>query len=133
MHAVIARLSLLALLVGCGFTDRQRERPGDLGVGPDGPADAARDQPADGPTDTGPPECLLVDAGDSGVPAGWVCDPSVYGEGECDCGCGVADPDCGGQGCCAEGCCDPATCFALGCLYCGILGDPCFPADGGGD
>ncbi len=30
----------------------------------------------------------------SNVPPGWTCDPSYYGDGSCDCGCGVADPDC---------------------------------------
>ena len=28
------------------------------------------------------------------VPAGWLCDPDYYGDGSCDCGCGVADSDC---------------------------------------
>jgi hypothetical protein len=43
------------------------------------------DGTTDGPTTGGP--------GD--VPAGWTCDPEVYGTDDgCDCGCGVVDPDC---------------------------------------
>ena len=29
-----------------------------------------------------------------GVPQDWACDPSFYGDSECDCGCGVQDIDC---------------------------------------
>ncbi len=28
------------------------------------------------------------------VPANWTCDPSLYGDGTCDCGCNVTDMDC---------------------------------------
>ncbi len=33
-------------------------------------------------------------AGADGVPIGWVCTYSAYGDGKCDCGCGVPDKDC---------------------------------------
>ena len=34
-------------------------------------------------------------APDSGVPAGWTCSAGLYGDGSCNCGCGVLDePDC---------------------------------------
>ncbi|MEE2903433.1 MAG: hypothetical protein VYC39_13950 [Myxococcota bacterium] len=32
------------------------------------------------------------------VPAGWVCDPSYYDDGVCDCGCEVKDMDCPASG-----------------------------------
>ncbi len=76
------------------------------------------------------PEGACVPAG---APAGWVCAPSAFGDGElCDCACGILDPDCanaalpvahcgsgkcGADGTCAE--CVPAcsgkTCGPDGC------------------
>jgi hypothetical protein len=39
----------------------------------------------------------------------WTCAPRHYGSGDgCDCGCGVADPDCAESGCTALGCRDAA-------------------------
>ena len=39
----------------------------------------------------------------------WTCDPQRYGSGDgCDCGCGVADPDCADKGCSTMGCRDSA-------------------------
>ena len=60
--------------------------------------------------------CLPDGSCELGVPAGWVCEPQVYGAGDaCDCNCGVYDPDCDtvatirncGRGyvCSAEGTC----------------------------
>ncbi|HMI90675.1 MAG TPA: hypothetical protein VK509_04895, partial [Polyangiales bacterium] len=35
----------------------------------------------------------------------WTCDPAGFGSNDgCDCGCGLADPDCDGEGCTAPGC-----------------------------
>jgi hypothetical protein len=42
----------------------------------------------------------------SNAPSGWQCDDTYFGDGLCDCGCGVTDADCsGGQECvfCFEG------------------------------
>lgn len=37
--------------------------------------------------------------------AGWTCHPDyIDGDDGCDCGCGGADPDCGGDGCTTSGC-----------------------------
>jgi hypothetical protein len=33
----------------------------------------------------------------SGPPAGWTCTASWYDDGDCDCGCGATDVDCGGD------------------------------------
>ncbi len=66
-------------------------------------------------------------SGDSG---GWTCDPAYYGDGYCDCGCGVADTDCSGGGCTTPNCTDPA------CEYCSDdNGDsvPCSGTAGGCD
>ncbi|MEW5848081.1 MAG: hypothetical protein AB2A00_04675 [Myxococcota bacterium] len=49
----------------------------------------------------------------SGGPEGWTCDPAYYGDEECDCGCGVADSDCGGAGCTM-----PGACADTACAYC---------------
>lgn len=53
--------------------------------------------------------------GEGGVPAGWTCTPSFFGDNDCDCGCGVVDVDCTGgcigAGCQARGC---STCHASG-------------------
>jgi hypothetical protein len=42
--------------------------------------------------------CLEIATADiNTVPAGWTCDPALYNSGmatECNCGCGVVDPDC---------------------------------------
>ncbi len=38
------------------------------------------------------------------VPAAWTCTDSLFGSGVCDCGCGIADPDCDGAGCTTAGC-----------------------------
>ncbi len=45
-------------------------------------------------------------AGDemSCAPAGWTCSESFYGDGGCDCGCGIADVDCTTGGCTTPGC-----------------------------
>lgn len=40
------------------------------------------------------PECVLS-LGTCRSVAGWTCDGSLYGDGRCDCGCGVRDIDCG--------------------------------------
>jgi hypothetical protein len=46
---------------------------------------------------------------DDDLKDGWKCDPQRYGTGDgCDCGCGIADPDCNGDGCNAYGCRDDA-------------------------
>lgn len=35
---------------------------------------------------------------------GWTCSLENYGDGYCDCGCGIADPDCADAGCTERGC-----------------------------
>ncbi len=43
-------------------------------------------------------------------PGLWTCGAASFGDGRrCDCGCGRADPDCGGEGCADAGC-DAAAC-----------------------
>jgi hypothetical protein len=42
-------------------------------------------------------------------PAGWWCAADARDDGVCDCGCGAADPDCGGAGC-SDGACDAEVC-----------------------
>jgi len=45
---------------------------------------------------------------------GWTCDPFYYNTGyvnDCDCQCGIPDPDCGGEGCLEPGCYDAACNF----------------------
>jgi len=126
MRTVTRRFALpwFALAAGCGFTDKARELPPDLGPldgrtisddsAPDAPPD---DGPTDGPTDG------ATDGATDGVPPAWICDPGYYGDGlDCDCACGVADPDCAGQGCSTVGCCSETTCVAAECLYCGPTG-----------
>ncbi len=55
----------------------------------------------------------------------WTCDPGWYGTGDgCDCGCGIADPDCGGPGCLAPDCCTIFVCN--GCDYCWPSTGLCF-------
>ncbi len=43
------------------------------------------------------------------VPAGWTCNSTYYNDGDCDCGCGVQDPDC-------------ATALVADCVYCSDTG-----------
>lgn len=101
MHSVTTRFIPLcfALLAGCGFTDKAREKPPDLGPR-DGPQDASAD----------------------GVPIAWICEDKWYIDATCDCGCGAPDPICFGEGCSAVGCCMPASCAGLGCAYCANAG-----------
>ncbi len=48
--------------------------------------------------------------------AAWTCDSARYGDGEhCDCGCGIADPDCGGGGCTTASCYESACDQCHGC------------------
>jgi hypothetical protein len=44
---------------------------------------------------------------------GWTCVAGYYGDGSCDCGCGILDTDCGPDTGCTE-----AGCNANGCEYC---------------
>jgi hypothetical protein len=37
-------------------------------------------------------------------PAAWTCGDAKKSDGQCDCGCGIPDPDCLGSGCSAPGC-----------------------------
>jgi hypothetical protein len=46
------------------------------------------------------------------TPDGWICDPSYYEDGVCDCGCGALDVDCDG-----DGCAEP-NCKTAACVYC---------------
>ena len=49
------------------------------------------------------------------VPAGWLCAPSAYGDGNiCDCACGAIDPDCGDSPDFAANCGPYQTCDARG-------------------
>jgi hypothetical protein len=50
-------------------------------------------------------------SGCSNVPPEWRCDPSYYGDGLCDCGCGAVDSDCADAtvGSC-EFCNEPGSC-----------------------
>jgi hypothetical protein len=120
MRFVTMRFVLLVLAVGgCGFTDKPRQVPADLGA-------------LDGRTATD--GAVPPDMSTDGAPAGWVCNSDWYFDVDCDCGCGIPDPACSGNGCSAVGCCVPASCAVLGCFYCGANGDPCdFPEDGGVD
>jgi hypothetical protein len=74
----------------------------------------------DGVCDTGCAWGVDPDCGSSGggAPTGWICDPTYYAAADgCDCGCGVADPDCTATGACtAAGCCGAAAPAA--CDYC---------------
>ncbi len=45
------------------------------------------------------------------APAGWTCNLRHYGTGDgCDCGCGIADPDCGAAIGCSDKSCQHASC-----------------------
>jgi hypothetical protein len=51
------------------------------------------------------------DDGDE-APCDWTCDPALFDNGQCDCGCGALDPDCGNLGC------DKPGCVADACVHC---------------
>ncbi|HEX5059085.1 MAG TPA: DUF4215 domain-containing protein [Kofleriaceae bacterium] len=61
------------------------------------------------------------DAGMSGPPAGWTCDPRGYGDGVvCHCNCGVPDPDCASGDHIVSGCVNNEVCTPSGtCTNCG--------------
>lgn len=71
---------------------------------------------------------------DPNVANGWTCDPWRFNAGDgCDCGCGVADPDCSGGGCSGYACSS-----TTGCVRCTASDFPndelvgCLPSSGGG-
>ncbi len=79
----------------------QKYRPGD--------DDRAGEEERREPGERGGGDALPGD----GSPAFWVCNPLFYNTRDgCDCGCGIADPDCDGTGCAAPGC------SAAGCAFC---------------
>ncbi len=52
----------------------------------------------------------------TGTPVGWTCPESTYGNGSCDCGCGVDDIDCAGGKPCENDCSALGSCsFLDGC------------------
>lgn len=53
----------------------------------------------------------------SNVPApdGWTCDPATYGDGTCNCGCGVVDVDCPDGKASSCEVCDETSCWPLHC------------------
>jgi hypothetical protein len=60
----------------------------------------------------------------------WTCDPQRYGTGDgCDCGCGVADPDCENKGCSVYGCRDAACKRCTDTNYASDTLVGCVPAD----
>ncbi len=62
-------------------------------------------------TDCGP-RTVGGAAGTGGGTAEWICSAGYYGSSDgCDCGCGVADPDCQEFGCTAASCSAPACQF----------------------
>ncbi len=59
-------------------------------------------------------------------PQDWSCDPLQMADGLCDCGCGIADPDCFGQGCSEPGCRTPKCDVRHGCSAAQMTaGDDC--------
>jgi len=56
-------------------------------------------------------------AGGSGTvaPPGWTCDPATYGDGACNCGCGVVDSDCPDAKATSCEVCDETSCWPLHC------------------
>lgn len=60
----------------------------------------------------------------------WTCDPHRYDTGDgCDCGCGVADPDCNNTGCKEYGCRDAACKRCTDTNYTSGASVGCTPAD----
>ena len=60
---------------------------------------------------------MLCTEGATCVPATWTCDPAKYAaEDQCDCGCGVIDPDCGIGSFATLGCQDGEVCTAGKCV-----------------
>jgi hypothetical protein len=70
-----------------------------------------------------PPDCSEIAPSNNAVCAGdtvpgWTCDPSWYGDTECDCGCGIVDIDCSSASwsvceACAPGSCSPSDCLSI--------------------
>jgi hypothetical protein len=49
------------------------------------------------------------------IPAGWTCAPETYGDGTCNCGCGVVDSDCPDAKATSCEVCDETSCWPLHC------------------
>lgn len=56
-------------------------------------------------------------AGGAGTtaPPGWTCEPATYGDGACNCGCGVVDSDCPDEKATSCEVCDETSCWPLHC------------------
>jgi len=78
------------------------------------------------PTGTGPGKGL---DGGTQVPAAWTCAAGEYVDNRCDCGCGVADPACNGNGCTTP-LCATSTCNTCHDKVGSVV--PC-PGDSAGD
>jgi hypothetical protein len=82
LRAIVSIGCWLALAAGCGGGGGAKPSGGAAGGGRAGAGGVAGLAGAAG----GVPALV--------APAGWTCGGSAYGDGRCDCGCGVADPDC---------------------------------------
>lgn len=49
------------------------------------------------------------------IPDGWTCTPATYGDGTCNCGCGVVDVDCPDDKASSCEVCDTSSCWPLHC------------------
>jgi hypothetical protein len=60
-------------------------------------------------------------------PSAWTCGDAALVNNQCDCGCGIPDPECNGQGCTEPGCRVPKCSIRHGCIA-GVItaiGDNC--------
>jgi hypothetical protein len=99
----------------------------DSGSGPDGDTDSDSDSDTESETESesgggwgGDSDTDADSDADAVIPADWTCCEWWYADGECDCGCGVADPDCA-PGCTEDLCCEEAD---FGCDWC-WASEPC--------
>lgn len=120
-RAVLPLACLLATALGCGGGGSKPSGPGGAGggAGAGGVGGSAAGTAGTG----GAPSAV--------APAGWTCTPATYGDGhQCECGCGIRDPDCAdgsvaacddclAQGSCAIGLC-PSSIVADDNAHCAV-------------
>jgi hypothetical protein len=71
---------------------------------------------------------LFIERTHGTAPQGWTCEALYYQDAHCDCGCGIADPDCAMKSCTAAGCAARYSAQNTDCSYCWGIADH---SDGG--
>ena len=111
MRTVVAVVAGLIAIAGCSGRDHSNDGRGSIHiVSPDGGAGVdSGSTGGNGGGGSGSDGGSVGGSGNGSAGGGVnLCDPEDFDDGFCECGCGVADPECYGAGCSEPGCRAPA-------------------------